>query len=39
MFQGIHFRQNQIQGIRMNKIKEKFIKKFRPISKNYEKSN
>lgn len=26
MWQGIKFRQNQIQGIRINKIKERFIK-------------
>ena len=39
MWQGIRFRQNQIQGVRINKIKERFIKGYRPITKNYEKSN
>ena len=37
MWQGITFRQNQIQGVRMNKIKERFIQSYRPITKKYDK--
>jgi hypothetical protein len=37
MFFGLSFRQNQIQGIRMNRIKERFASLYRPISKSYEK--
>ena len=37
MFFGISFRQNQIQGIRMNRIKERFASLYRPISKAYDK--
>ena len=37
MWQGINFRQNQIQGIRMNKIKERFAQIFRPMQKKYDK--
>ena len=37
MWQGISFRQNQIQGVRMNKIKERFIQFYRPITKKYDK--
>ena len=37
MWQGINFRQNQLQGVRMNKIKERFAQIFRPIQKKYDK--
>lgn len=37
MFFGISFRQNQIQGIRMNRIKKRFAAYYRPISKPYDK--
>lgn len=37
MFFGLSFRQNQIQGVRMNRIKERFASLYRPISKSYEK--
>ena len=37
MFFGLSFRQNQIQGIRMNRIKERFASLYRPISRFYDK--
>jgi hypothetical protein len=37
MFFGLSFKQNQIQGIRMNRIKERFASLYRPISKPYDK--
>ena len=37
MFFGLSFKQNQIQGIRMNLIKQRFDSLYRPISKPYDK--